>query len=432
MGQRSRRTGSFGFIVDGNSQRIQSTIDITLRRYADYYANLRGAFARRAVIDLVLPAIHARTDPIRVRMSRALRHAGVGGRSNERKFQQLFELAPDAMVGADSSGWIVVVNRAAELMFGYTRDELIGRPIERLVPERSRGVHRRHRVAYMRDSRSRAVVGGPSVFGLRKDGAEFAAEISHSSIHTAEGTLMMAAIRDITERLRAEARAEEELHRRAIVAAILEAEAAERARIASSLHDDTVQVMTASLVMLDRLAEAVRRYGDADVEALIDGTRTVVEGATERTRHLTFELRPAVLHESGISSALEVIVQQAGEAIGAEVSVSAPAERFDWTVEELVYRTVQEAVANIRKHSQARHITVTVERRGDGLKGVVADDGCGFDVSAATDPSVRVLHMGMNAMIERVRMARGSIVVDSSPARGSRVSFQLPLRTPDG
>jgi PAS domain S-box-containing protein len=365
-------------------------------------------------------------------MSRGSRHAAGGGSNAvERRFEQLFEFAPDALVCADSSGAIVVVNRAAELMFGYRRDELIGRPIEQLVPERFRGVHRRHRATYIQDPRPRPAGGRPPAFGLRKDGTEFAAEISLSGIRTAEGTLMMAAIRDITERLRAEARAEEELHRRAIVAAILEAEAAERARIASSLHDDTVQVMTASLVMLDRLAEAVRRYGDADVQALIDGTRTVVEGATERTRHLTFELRPAVLHESGISSALEEIVRQAGEAIGAEVSMSAPAERFDWTVEELVYRTVQEAVANIRKHSQARHITVTVERHDEGLRGVVADDGCGFDVAAATDPSVQVLHMGMNAMIERVRMAGGSIVVDSSPARGSRVSFQLPLPAPD-
>ncbi|MDX6522792.1 MAG: hypothetical protein QOI17_305 [Gaiellales bacterium] len=366
-------------------------------------------------------------------MSRALRHAAGGGGSNaaERKFQQLFQFAPDAMVAADSSGAIVVVNRPAELMFRYQRDELIGRPVEQLVPERLRGVHRRHRATYALDPRTRPAGGRPPIYGLRKDGSEFAAEVSLSSIHTEEGTLMMAAIRDITERLRAEARAEEELHRRAIVAAILEAEAAERARIASSLHDDTVQVMTASLVMLDRVAEAVRGYGDADVQALIDGTRKVVEGATERTRHLTFELRPAVLHESGISSALEEIVQQAGEAIGAEVSVSAPAERFDWTVEELVYRTVQEAVANIRKHSQARHITVTVERLDDGLKGVVADDGCGFDVATATDSSSQVLHMGMNTMIERVRMAGGSILVDSGPERGSRVSFHLPLRRPD-
>jgi PAS domain S-box-containing protein len=344
-------------------------------------------------------------------------------------FRQLLEFVPDAMVGVDSSGAIVVVNRAAELLFGYGREELIGRPVEQLVPERFRGVHRRRRAAYAREPRGRVVVGRRPMFGLREDGSEFAVEISLSSIDTEAGTLVMAAVRDISERLRAEAGAEE-LHRQAIVAAILEAEAAERARIASSLHDDTVQVMTASLVMLDRVAEAARRYGDADLQALIDSTRTVVERATERTRHLTFELRPAVLHESGISSALEEIVQQAGEAIGAEVLVSAPAERFDWPVEELVYRTVQEA-ANIRKHSQARHITVTVERLDDELRGVVADDGCGFDVAAATDPASEVLHMGMNAMIERVRMSGGAIVVDSAPARGSRVSFQLPLRGPD-
>jgi PAS domain S-box-containing protein len=361
-------------------------------------------------------------------ISQIVRNA-VGGRSNEGKFQQVLEFAPDATVGVDSSGAIVVVNRAAELLFGYGREELIGRPLEELAPERFRGVHSRHR-AYACDPRGRVVGCRRPMFGLRRDGTEFAAEVSLSSVQTGEGTLAMAAVRDISERLRAEAQAEER-HRRAIVAATLEAERAERARIASSLHDDTVQVMTASLVMLDRVADAVRQYGDSDVQALIDSTRTVVEEATERTRHLTFELRPAVLHESGISSALKEIVQQAGEAMGAEVSVSAPAERFDWTVEELVYRTVQEAVANIRKHSQARHITVTVERLDDALHGVVADDGCGFDVSAATDPSSQVLHMGLNAMIERVRMAGGSILVDSGPGRSSRISFQLPLRRPD-
>jgi signal transduction histidine kinase len=177
------------------------------------------------------------------------------------------------------------------------------------------------------------------------------------------------------------------VHRRAIVAAIVEAEAAERARIATALHDDTVQVMIASLVMLGRVAEAVKRYRDADVQALIERARMVVEEATERTRRLTFELRPAVLHELGISHAVTAIVEQAGQEIGAEVSVSAPSGRFEWQVEELVYRTVQEAVANIRRHSQAHRITVSVERLSDRLAVVVADDGRGFDVAAATDPS---------------------------------------------
>jgi PAS domain S-box-containing protein len=337
------------------------------------------------------------------------------------------EFVPDAMVGVDGAGGIVVVNRLAELLFGYSRRELIGEPSERLVPERFRRDHRRFRAVYTRDRRSRRVAGGVSVFGLRKDGSEFAAEVSLSSVDTGAGTVAMAAIRDVSGRVRVGAVAEELVHRRAIVAAIVEAEAAERARIATALHDDTVQVMIASLVMLGRVAEAVKRYRDADVGALIERARMVVEEATERTRRLTFELRPAVLHELGISHAVTAIVEQAGLEIGAEVSVSAPSGRFEWQVEELVYRTVQEAVANIRRHSHAHRITVSVERLSDRLAVVVADDGRGFDVAAATDPSSHVLHMGLHAMIERVRMAGGSIRVDSSPSDGSRISFQLPL-----
>jgi PAS domain S-box-containing protein len=133
------------------------------------------------------------------------------------------------MVGVDSAGEIVVFNRQAELMYGYARQELIGRPIERLVPDRCRRGHSRHRAAYAWNPRTRPMGAGLSLFGLRKDGTEFPAEISLASIDTEAGTLTMAAIRDITERLRVEARVEEALHRQAIIAAILEAEAAERA-----------------------------------------------------------------------------------------------------------------------------------------------------------------------------------------------------------
>jgi PAS domain S-box-containing protein len=345
----------------------------------------------------------------------------------ERKFEQLLEFAPDGMVGVDRSGKIIVVNQQAELMFGYPRGELLGRPVEQLVPERFRGDHRRHRLGYTKDPHTRPMGANLSLFGLRKDGTEFAAEISLSSIRTEAGSLTMTAIRDITDRLHAEATVEAELHRRAIIAAMLAAEEAERSRIATALHDDTVQVMTASMLMLDRVALGMAPYGDADLQALIERARRVVAEATERTRRLTFELRPAVLHECGIARAVTAMVEQAGREIGAETSVSATIERFDWSLEELVYRTVQEAVANIRKHSRARHITVSVERITDRLAGMVADDGRGFDVAGAIDPSSQVLHMGMQTMIERVRIAGGSITVDSHRGHGTRISFQLPV-----
>jgi PAS domain S-box-containing protein len=347
--------------------------------------------------------------------------------AGEREFEQLLEFAPDGMIGVDTSGAIVVVNHQAELLFGYERVELIGSPVERLVPERFRRAHRKHRSGYSKDPHTRPLGADLSLFGLRKDGTEFPAEISLSSIRIGAGVLTMTAIRDITDRLLADARVQDELHRRAIVGAMLAAEEAERSRIATALHDDTVQVMAAALVVLDRVAQIVERYGDADVDALIQNARWVVNEATERTRRLTFELWPAVLHERGIAGAVSAIVEQAGSEIGAEVSVTAPDERFDGSLEEVVYRTVQEAVANIRKHSHAHRITVTVEHRRDRLAGIVADDGRGFDVAVATDLSSQHLHMGMHSMIERVRMAGGTIHIDSCRTDGTRVAFEVPV-----
>ena len=123
---------------------------------------------------------------------------------------------PDAIVGARADGGIVLCNGQTERLFGYAREELVGRPLETLVPERFRPMHAAHRGRYAADPRTRPMGADLDLFGRRQDGSEFPAEISLSSVETEDGLLMLAAVRDISERVAAErerARLEGELLR---------------------------------------------------------------------------------------------------------------------------------------------------------------------------------------------------------------------------
>jgi PAS domain S-box-containing protein len=165
------------------------------------------------------------------------------------RYRALLEAAPDAVVVVNQSGTIVLVNAQAEKLFGYRRSELIGRPAEVLVSEHSRKDHNDQYSRLLTSHSVRPAVAGLELFGLRKDGSEFLAEIRLSPLDTNRGILISAAIRDISERRRTE----EDLRRLASIVAC---------------SDDAIIGKTLEGIITDWNAGAERMYGYSAKEAI--------------------------------------------------------------------------------------------------------------------------------------------------------------------
>ena len=211
-----------------------------------------------------------------------------------------------------------------------------------------------------------------------------------------------------------------ELERLRLQEAILAAESAERARLAEALHDDTIQVIAAALLNLDRITAD-------NLEVTRDQTRATLSSALERARRLLFALRPAELDQGGLRSAIETLCAQSADEAGWTVVVDVTDQRYPRPIEELAYRAMREAVLNARRHSNARTIEVRAHEQDGVLRCLVADDGVGFDLESVSARPGAALHLGLAALAERVRLARGTADIATEIGAGTSISFSLPV-----
>ena len=345
-------------------------------------------------------------------------------RKNEQLFRGLLESAPDAMVVVDSRGRIQVVSTRTEQLFGYTRQELLGMSVDELVPNSLRPGHSGHRAKYFSDPQSRPMGQGLELFGRRRDGTEFPVDISLSPMPTDEGLLVIAAVRDITDRKVAErrlAQTQENAERRKLMGRLIQAQEEERRKIAADIHDDSIQAMTAASLRLQQLRKHMTTAQQQELIARLD---EAVRESITRLRRLMFDLRPPALDRMGLGPALRELLDRLRAETDIDFTLDdrlATEPSSDLRVE--LYRITQEALVNIRKHSQASSVKVDLQRIERGYHIKIVDDGVGFDVATR---SGQPGHIGLVAMHERATIAGGWWTIESRPAGGTVVDFWLP------
>ncbi|MGA8530229.1 MAG: PAS domain-containing sensor histidine kinase, partial [Acidobacteriaceae bacterium] len=372
----------------------------------------------------------------------------------ERRFRQLLEAAPDAIVEISGEGNMVLVNRVAEQMFGYPRDELIGQSVDLLVPDAVRQHHRGYRDGYLEHPRTRPMGSGLDLHGRRRDGSLFPVEISLSPIQTEGGVHVTAVIRDVTERKRAE----QEVRRLQLqYTGELEARNREVER-ANRLKSEFLASMSHELrTPLHTILGFAELLQEGNEGALNEAQGRFLEHIRRDSEHL-LELINDVLDLSKIEAGQLVLkreiyslAQSVGEALDA-IRPGAAAKGI--TIEQRGVRDslvnadplrVKEMLYNLLSNAvkftpEGGRVWVETVEDGGFACVTVGDTGIGIPVEEQenifdkfyqvgnTTRGVREgTGLGLSITKELVQMHGGWMEVESAPGEGSRFIFRLPL-----
>lgn len=330
----------------------------------------------------------------------------------------LLESAMDAILTVDEHQHVTLYNRAAEKIFGWPSDQVLGQRLEKLMPERFRQGHASHLQHFAATgTTSRRMGDGTVLYGQRASGEEFPMEASISQLDMPDGKLFTVILRDVTQRVQAQ----QELQAFATEAnAIRESE---KTRVARELHDELAQSLTAIKMDTIWLRDQVPN-ANAEFLVKLEGMLTMLDSTVAATRRIAADLRPLLLDDLGLGPAVEWLAHNFSQRTGVPCQLSVDDEvELHEPYATAVFRIVQESLANVAKHAKATHVSVQIDRQPQAVMLRVTDNGVGFVAGGPRKPH----SLGLMGLRERAQLLRGSIAIDSQPGQGTRVEVRIPL-----
>lgn len=349
-------------------------------------------------------------------------------RDSEARLHGIISSAMDAIITVDQNQRVVLFNSAAEKMFCCSSEHALGAPLDRFIPERYRGAHRRH-MEYFGETgfTARAMGEQVEIIGRRADGEEFPVEVSVSQT-TGGKKLYTAVVRDITKRRQAE----EDLRKshqqlRELSASLQSVREEERTRIARELHDELGQQLTGLRLDLSWMASRLRGEQTHILDKISDMKKRI-DATVGTVRRIASELRPLMLDDLGLVAAAEWLVEEFSKQTGIQVSLDLQAgdSALGDSLATSIFRILQESLTNVARHAEATRIHISLTYRKERLVLKVQDNGKGMSPGAAR----KTRSFGLIGIRERAYMLGGEAHISSEPRTGTTIEVAIPVRSP--
>lgn len=339
-------------------------------------------------------------------------------RESEERYRELFENARDAIYVHDLDGNYISINRAAEKLCGYTRDEILGRNFADFIADQH--------IDSVRDCLFSKLARGETTYEvvvIAKGGRRVPVEVNSRAIYQ-EGVIVgvQGTARDITERKQTQDTL------RMFSRQLIEAQEDERRRISRDLHDQIGQALTAVKLNLHSVQ---RVCAEPEASHCIKDNIDAVDEALRLVRDLSIDLRPPLLDDLGLPTALcwylDRYARRSGLTAEVQIEMLNQNERFSRELETACFRIAQEALTNVVRHARARHVSLQLARKESLLEMIIKDDGVGFDLAALCKRASRAATLGLLGMQERAHAAGGQVHIHSAPSDGTKIRFTVPL-----
>lgn len=329
-------------------------------------------------------------------------------RESEARARAVLDTTVDGIITIDERGTIESFNKAAERIFGYGAEEVVGKNVHVLMPQPYKDEHDEYLRSY-RESGRRKIIGiGREVVGRRKDGSTFPLDLAVSEVFLSDRRIFTGVVRDITDR-------------RQLEHEILRISDQERRRIGQDLHDGLGQMLTGIGLISRNLARKLSAEEEPHAPEMAEIAELIKE-ADEFARALARGLVPVDLEKSGLRFALQRLASGAEKLFGIRCAFEESGKVLvdDNSVATHLYRIAQEAVSNAVKHGKAEHVRISLAGGDDLIRLRVQDDGVGFpdEFDVETNGS----GMGVRIMKHRARIIAAHIDIGSGHEGGTTIT----------